>query len=179
MRTISRILRLTRFLATAVCECRGTMMPTRGPSIPVATVRSSTIRPRKRLPLVRTRLRSWLRVKRRARGKRNCLRSCVLRREFHCQPLATLLPAPAQYLPPPLIRHARPEPVFADSALVSRAVRWLSHYNSRRCRTGSREAAKPIRIITIVQATLTCFPSRMLTYPHYPRTFAAPLARLQ
>ncbi len=70
VRTISRRRRLMRLRSTAVCECRGTMIPTRGSSVCDATVRISSAEPRSGLPRVRIRERSAPRVSRLARGKR-------------------------------------------------------------------------------------------------------------
>lgn len=132
VRTISRRRRLMRLRSTAEWECRGTMIPTRAGV--VATVRSSSTEPRVRLPFARTTARSAPRVSRSTRGKRRPLRSCVLRRQLHCQALTPLLAAPAQYLPPPLRRHTQTESVLPDSFLVSRVVSRLSHHYSWRSR---------------------------------------------
>ena len=129
VRTTSRRRRLIRLRSTAECEWRGTTIPTRG-GVDVATVRISSTEPRSRLPFARTSAMSGPRVSRSPRGKRNLLRSGVLRRQLHCQALSPFLSAPAQYLPPPLRGHASAEPVLSDPLLVSRAICRFSHHYS-------------------------------------------------
>jgi hypothetical protein len=66
-----------------------------------------------------------------ARGRSWPLCASVLRRQLHRQALPSLLSAAAEDLTTPLRFHSRTESVRVQSALVSRAVCWLPHGDSK------------------------------------------------
>jgi hypothetical protein len=127
VRTSSRRRRLTRFLATTLCRCLGTTIPTLGCKNREADARASRRPVCIRFPVRLTASRSASLVSLLLRGKRRGLGAGVLCRQLNGKPLTSLLAPPAQNFAAPFSSHSQPKTMGANSALVAGTVGRLAH----------------------------------------------------